>query len=258
MKICLLGSGSKGNSTYIESRGKAIIIDQGFSFVEMKKRLESRGLDEKKIKGILLTHEHGDHIMGVGITARKLDIPVYATSGTFNGKKKIFNGSEILVTINRGEEFEVGPFEILPFSVSHDAADPVQFCVHSGKKKIALATDLGFVSTLVRHCLRDSDIVVIESNHDLEMLKNGAYPWNLKRRIMSRTGHLSNRNAAEILFNILPSNGRPKIVLAHLSAENNCSELVRKEVCELFESFDRTLPSIVIASQDEATEVLEI
>ena len=161
MKLCLLGSGSKGNSTYIESRGKAIIIDQGFSHIEVEKRLESRGLDEKKIKGILLTHEHGDHIKGVGITARKLDIPVYATSGTFEKRKNIFNGQEKLVTIERGEKFTIGPFEILPFSVSHDAMDPVQFCVHSGKKKIAVATDMGFVSTLVRHCLKDSDMVVI-------------------------------------------------------------------------------------------------
>lgn len=258
MRICLLGSGSRGNSIYIESRGTALLIDQGFSFSEVKKRMDSRGINPDCVRWILVTHEHEDHIRGVGVTARKLHIPIYGTPGTLNGKRNIFNGSEQLIPIESGVAFSLGPFEILPFRVSHDAVDPVQFCVQSGRKKIALATDLGFVSTLVEQCLKDSDLVVIEANHDMDMLKKGSYPWELKQRIMSRTGHLSNRNAAEILFNITAKQGKPKAVLAHLSQDNNRADLAEKEVRELFERFDRRLHLLLVASQDEATSVLEI
>ncbi|MFC1692837.1 MBL fold metallo-hydrolase [Candidatus Latescibacterota bacterium] len=261
MKICILGSGSKGNAIYLESRGTALLIDQGFSHTEMKKRLESRGLDEGKIKGIIVSHEHIDHMKGVGITARKLDVPVYGTSGTLNGKAKIFNDGEdgeTLVPIESGVLLKLDPFEILPFSVSHDANEPVQFCINSGKKKVTTATDLGFVSTLVEQCLKNSDLVVIEANHDVNMLRNGPYSWELKQRIMSRMGHLSNRNAAETLFNITSQNGNPQAVLAHISEENNHPELAEKEVRELFESFDRRLRSLIISSQSEATPILEL
>ena len=257
MKVCLLGSGSKGNCIYVESRGSAVLIDQGFSHSQIVERLESRGLDTSKIKGILLTHEHDDHIKGVGITARKLDVPVYATPGTLEAKGNIFNSDETLVPIEGGVPFKIGCLEILPFSVSHDAADPVQFCVFAGGKKAAIATDLGFVSTLVEQRLRDSHIVIIEANHDLHMLKTGSYPWQLKQRIMSRVGHLSNRNAAELLFNLL-QNGNPVAVLAHLSEENNRPELAEKEVRDLFQRFDRRIRSLLIAPQHEATSILEI
>ncbi|MCE5249266.1 MBL fold metallo-hydrolase [bacterium] len=257
MKICLLGSGSKGNCIYVESRGSAVLIDQGFSHSQIVMRLESRGLDTSKIKAILLTHEHEDHIRGVGITARKLGIPVYGTQGTLDAKRKIFNSDEELIPIEGGVSFTIGSLEILPFSVSHDAADPVQFCVFAGGKKASIATDLGFVSTLVEERLRNSDLVVIEANHDIQMLQNGSYTWQLKQRIMSKMGHLSNRNAAELLFNLL-LNGSPKAVLAHLSEENNRPELAEKEVRDLFEQFGKQIQFLEIAPQHEATRILEI
>jgi len=258
MKICLLGSGSKGNSIYIENRSTAIIIDQGFSYIELKRRLESRGLDESKINGILVTHEHDDHIRGAGVTARKLGIPVYGTKGTLYSKKNIFNGDETLNTIERGTPFTVGSMEILPFTVSHDAVDPVQFRISAGKKKISVATDLGYVSNLVTECIRNSDIVIVEANHDVEMLKNGPYSWELKQRIMSRTGHLSNRNAAETLFNVSSKRTGLRAVLVHLSEENNRADLAEKEVRDLFKSFDRPIRQLVIATQNEATEIIEV
>ena len=233
-----------------------MLIDQGFSHKQLKERLDSRGFDQSRIKAILVTHEHEDHIKGVGITARKLDIPVYGTMGTLGTKKNIFNGGEHILPIESGTSFSIGALEILPFTVSHDAVDPVQFCVFSGKKKVAAATDLGFVSKLVEERLRDSDIVVVEANHDVDMLKNGAYPWELKQRIMSRFGHLSNRNAADLIFNL--SHGKTKrVVLAHLSEENNTAECAEKAVREVFEQFDRQLRSLIIAAQNEATSVLE-
>ena len=257
MKICLLGSGSKGNCTYIESRGHAILIDQGFSYKQLKERLDSRGIDTSRIGAILVTHEHEDHISGVGITARKLDIPVYGTTGTLEAKRHIFNGDERLVPFESGVPITIGHLEVLPFSVSHDARDPVQFCIAEGKKKAAIATDLGFVSTLVEQRLRDSDIVIVEANHDVDMLIKGTYPWELKQRIMSKRGHLSNRNAADLIFNL--SQGRTqRAVLAHLSEENNTAECAERTVMEIFEQFDRRLRSLIVAEQHNATTILEI
>lgn len=258
MRFCLLGSGSKGNAIYIESRGEAILIDQGFSLRELKSRMESRALDPLRITGLIVTHEHSDHIAGVGVAARGLDIPVFATPGTLAGKKNIFNGDETVFPIESGESFSVGPFEILPFRVSHDAADPVQYVVRAGKKKLVVATDLGYVSTLVEECMRDSDLIVIEANHDVEMLKNGPYPWELKQRIMSRVGHLSNRNAAEFLFNLSCACRTPRVVLAHLSEENNTPERAEKEVRDLFDKYDRDLKSLIVALQDCPTDIIEL
>ena len=259
MRICLLGSGSKGNSLYVESHSTAIIIDQGFSYSEFEKRMCSRGLDVKKIKAIFVSHEHSDHVGGVGVTARRLNIPVYGTKGTLYKNKNIFNGAEELISIESGIDFSLSPFEIHPFSVSHDAADPVQFSIRSGKKKLTIATDLGFISTLVEQQLRDSDIIIIEANHDIDMLKKGSYPWELKQRILSRTGHLSNRNAAEIIFNIsLDKKISPRVILAHVSEENNRPELAEREILSLFENFDKSISSLIVAPQHEATFIIEL
>jgi len=258
VRICLLGSGSKGNSMIIESRGVALLIDQGFSHKQLDKRFEIRGLDPSMITAILVTHEHDDHIRGVGVTARKLGVPVYATPGTLKRRNSVFNGSEKIHPIESGEPFVVGPFEILPYRVSHDAEDPVQYCIRSGKKKIAVATDLGFVSNLVEQCLRDSDLVVVEANHDVDMLKKGSYPWHLKQRIMSRVGHLSNTNAADIIFNISLQKKKMKIILAHLSEENNRPDIAERTVRDLFERFDRPLGPLCIALQEEPSDIIDV
>ena len=257
MIVCVLGSGSKGNCIYVESHGTAVLIDQGFSHKKIDERLGLRGLDSSKIKALFVTHEHDDHIRGVGITARKLDIPIYGTLGTLNSKRNLFNGDQELIPIESGICIKIGSLELLPFSVSHDAVDPVQFCIHAGTKKTGIATDLGFVSTLVEQRLRESDIVIIESNHDVDMLKNGSYPWELKQRIMGRKGHLSNRNAADIIFNLTQLKSA-KTILAHLSEENNTAELAENAVRELFERFDRRIRSLTVAAQDDPTQIIEI
>jgi len=257
VKICVLASGSGGNSIYIESHGIALIVDQGISHKELMKRMSFRELNQKKIKGILVTHEHNDHIYGVGITSRKLGVPIYATSGSLEKMDKILRGDEQLITIEGGVSFKIGLMEIQPFSVSHDALDPVQFCIMSGRKKIAIATDLGFVSTLVAQRIKDSNLIVIEANYDAEMLRKGSYPWELKQRINGKKGHLSNRNAADIVFN-MTKNGIPKVVLAHISKENNRSDLAEKAVRELFEKYDKKLGFLLKASQNEPTPILEI
>ncbi len=257
MKICILASGSGGNSIYVESRGTALIIDQGIPHRQLRQRMALRGIDEKKIKGIIVTHEHNDHISGVGITSRKLGVPIYSTEKSLRKIASKLNGSEQVIPIEGGVLFTIDPMEILPFSVSHDAEDPIQFCITSGRKKIAVATDLGFVSFLVAERLKDCDLVVIEANYDVEMLKNGPYPWELKKRIESKKGHLSNRNAAETVFNLM-KNGKPKVILAHLSEENNHPDVAEKTVCELFEKYDKKIGFLLTASQNEPTPVIEI
>ena len=257
MKICVLASGSKGNSIYIESRGTALIIDQGIAHRELMKRMASRGINENKIKAIIVSHEHKDHISCVGITSRKLHLPIYATEGSLSKIGEILNGSEQLIAIEGGVPFKIDSMEILPFSVSHDAIDPVQFCIMSGRKKITVATDLGFVSILVGERLKGCDLVVIEANYDVEMLRNGSYRWELKKRIESNKGHLSNRNAAETIFN-LNKNGTPKVVLVHLSKDNNRSDIAEKTVRELFEKYDKKIGFLIAASQNEPTPLIEI
>jgi len=257
MELCVLGSGSKGNCVYIAHRNAAVIIDQGFSHIELVKRLESRGLDPSRIRAILITHEHNDHMSGVGVTARKLRVPVYATAGTFGGRNGVFNGGEELIRIEGGAQFRIGDIEFMPFTVSHDAGEPVQYAVRAGKRKVSVATDLGFVSTLVEQNLRGSDIVVVEANHDVEMLKRGSYPWELKQRILGRTGHLSNRTAAELLFNLCRPVS-PAMILAHLSEENNRPDIAENEVRELFATYDHPLRSLIVASQYEATPLVEL
>lgn len=258
MRICLLGSGSRGNCVYVESKGAAVLIDQGFSHAEMARRMEIAGLDVSCIRAVFTTHEHDDHIRGVGITARKLDIPVYGTAGTLNSKRGLFTGGEKIITIESGAPIRFGALDMLPYSIPHDAAEPVQYCISSGRKKIGIATDLGFVSTLVQECLTGSDLIVLEANHDVDMLRKGSYPWQLKQRIMSRMGHLSNMNAAQVLYNLSLAKRTKQVILAHLSEENNRAEIAEREIRELFERFDRPLPRLCVACQDCATAVMEL
>lgn len=257
MDICLLGSGSKGNALYISHRNTAILIDQGFSHTELVKRMETREIDPGRIGAVIVSHEHADHIAGVGVTARKLGAAVYATKGTIDARTALFNGGERIVTVEAGVPFTVGGMEILPYTVSHDAREPVQFTVTAGKRKVSIATDLGFVSALVEECLKGSDLVIVEANHDEEMLRRGSYPWELKQRILGRTGHLSNRTAAGLLFNLC-HRGSPEMVLAHLSEENNRPDIAEREVRDLFAAYDHPLRSLAVAPQYEATTIIEL
>ncbi len=256
MKLCVLASGSKGNAIYLESNGSAIVVDQGLAHKTFLSRLLERSLDPGLIRGILVSHEHSDHIGGVGVTARSLAIPIYATAGTIFGMDGVLNGTEPLVTVESGVSFSMGPFEIHPFSVPHDAKEPVQFIICSGRLKIAIATDIGFASTLVIERIRESDVIILESNYDHDMLIKSSYTWQLKQRIMGKTGHLSNRNASELVFNL--GHVSPKVILAHLSEENNHPDIAERTIRELFDKYDRPLELLAIANQHTATSVFEL
>ncbi|TNF47394.1 MBL fold metallo-hydrolase [bacterium] len=220
--LSVLASGSKGNSIYLEGPDGALLIDAGLSAREIVKRIESTGADPGMVRGILLTHEHSDHMRGVKVVARRLKIPVYATPKTV-AASRIPEDVQIH-EIKAGSPFTAAGFEIMPFTVPHDALDPVGFIAGLDSVRIGVATDLGHATTLVRERLKDCRAMVLESNHDEKMLMEGPYPWFLKQRVKSRSGHLSNTASSQILGQ-LTNPELQFVVLAHLSEINNEPDL---------------------------------
>lgn len=222
LAFSVLASGSKGNSTYIEGPEGAIVIDAGLSAREIIRRTLSAGGEPGRIRGLLLTHEHSDHLRGVVPLARKLKIPVIGTAATLAAARLPVDITSI--SFNSGRSFNKAGFSIMPFSIPHDAADPVGYIIQFDHVRLGLATDLGYGTALVRDRLRNCQVVILESNHDEQMLMDGPYPWFLKQRVNSRSGHLSNTSSSGILKDIFHA-GLEKVTLAHLSEINNEPDL---------------------------------
>jgi phosphoribosyl 1,2-cyclic phosphodiesterase len=223
LSFILLGSGSSGNATLVSDGDTHILVDAGLSGRETAKRLRECGIEPGQISAIVVSHEHGDHCRGVGPFAKDLDIPVFMTDGTLNNSGMTLNSRKHR-RISSGECFEVYGFLFTCFSVPHDSADPLGFVIEKDGIKIAIALDLGYLSNLVLERLKGCAGIVIESNHDVQMLKVGPYPWALKQRVMSRRGHLSNDSVAQFLGNDFDGQAA-HVVLAHLSKKNNLPEL---------------------------------
>ncbi len=230
MQVSVLASGSTGNAIYVQKGATRLLIDAGLSAKEITKRLAAIGVELKKLHGILVSHEHQDHVTGVGVLARKLRCPVWMTRGTLDAARRRFRGRERIRLIENDETFTVGDLRARAFSISHDAADPVNFVVEDGETRVAVATDMGKVTPLVFDRLQGADMVIMESNYDRDLLMNGSYPWHLKRRISSTHGHLANDDSAEAIGR-LAEQGLRHAVLAHLSQENNRPEIARA-TCE--------------------------
>jgi phosphoribosyl 1,2-cyclic phosphodiesterase len=228
-----LASGSTGNATLLETEHTTLLIDAGLGRKEMWRRFEALGRARpERVDAILVTHEHSDHSSGLAQMAREWDCPAYLTEPTHReilnmyaddpanpGKKAKM---ECVEYIHAGERFEIGDIEIDPFAIPHDAADPVGYAFRTNGTKVAIVTDLGYMPELVKQHLREADFLILESNHDLEMLKMGPYPWYIKQRVMSRTGHLSNAVVSEFLADSEVFDARARhLVLAHLSEQNN-------------------------------------
>jgi phosphoribosyl 1,2-cyclic phosphodiesterase len=234
-RFCPLFSGSTGNSYYIGSATDGILIDAGRSAKQILEMLKACDIDPAKIRAIFVTHEHSDHVSGLRVLASRLKIPVYASSGTLDALKKmgcVNDKIESFVIPETG--IEAAGMKVSPFPIPHDSAECSGYRIDlPDGRKIALSTDLGYLSEEVRNSLEGSDLVVLESNHDVRMLENGPYPYVLKRRILSKTGHLSNDDcAAELEY--LVRNGSTRFVLAHLSRENNTPELAfQTSLCSL-------------------------
>lgn len=223
VKIAVLGSGSAGNCTYLDTGKVRVLVDLGFGIRSLKRRLRQAGLETERIDAILLTHGHGDHVKGVAALAHSQSIPVYLNQGT---RQELAEPADFpcLQTFRTGSPFAIGDLEVEAFEVSHDSREPVGFSFSTAGLRGALATDLGEIGPSVTRALAGCDWLILESNHDEEMLKVGPYPWVLKQRVLSRTGHLSNQRLAHFLRSDF--DGRAAhIFLAHLSRQNNHPEL---------------------------------
>jgi phosphoribosyl 1,2-cyclic phosphodiesterase len=251
LAVCVLASGSKGNAIYISDGFSAILIDAGLSATEIIRRLKSRGLNPRGLNAILVTHEHSDHIQAVGVLSRQLKLPIYLSR---NIKKNVFTGSSVheIRTFNSGSLFEVNNLTVLPFAVSHDAADPVGFTVAQNGSCLGVATDLGTVTPNLKENLKHCQLLILEANHDPDMLITGPYPWYLKRRIQSRSGHLSNGQSKHLLMQ-LQHQDLEHVILAHLSQTNNTPQ---KVLAEISGALTRCKPRLTVASQHRCGEVI--
>lgn len=234
IKFCSLFSGSSGNCIFIGTDNAKILIDAGVSGARIATALQEIGENPQDLSAIFVTHEHSDHVASVGILSRRFNVPIYATEKTWlamgKGPGKILPENKKILT--HGQIVTIEDLEVKNFTVSHDAADPVAYTFGCGDKKVSVATDMGYVSDEVRENVMGSNLILLESNHDIGMLKAGPYPYPLKQRILSQHGHLSNVAAADFLAE-LAMNGTDRIFLGHLSQENNTPECAYETACEI-------------------------
>jgi len=234
----------------MEGGSTRILVDVGLTMRETKNRLELIGVRPEDITAVIITHEHTDHIKGVGPLCRAYKIPLYITSGTHEAAKGWLGGKLKVSEFEAGTPFSIDDMHIEPFSIPHDAADPVGFAFHCGPFKAGLATDLGYPTKLVGERLKGSNLLIIESNHDPEMLKSGPYPWPLKQRVAGKEGHLSNEDAGKLLAFLL-HDGLSHVVLAHLSQINNLPELAMGKAKDALEARSYGHINLKVAMQDE-------
>lgn len=237
-RISILASGSSGNATLLETERTCLLVDAGLGRKETFRRLAALNKNPDRVDAILISHEHTDHSSGLPQLLRHFRATAYLTEGTFTeilrflpeGSAKKLDRVEHICA---GEKFTIGDIEVSPFSIPHDAADPVGYTFRTNGTKVAIVTDLGYLPELVKFHLRDADCLILESNHDLEMLKVGPYPWYVKQRVMSRTGHLSNHIVSEYLSSAEGFDARARfLVLAHVSETNNNPDLVHLSATE--------------------------
>jgi phosphoribosyl 1,2-cyclic phosphodiesterase len=256
-KISVLASSSSGNSSLVATEKTRLLIDAGLSRKETFERLAAAGTDPKSLTAILITHEHSDHIAGLQVIAKTLDIPIYMsrlTAPAIFGKDTQWPESYTpkLELFAAGAGFTIGDIDVSSFTIPHDAADPVGFSFRAEGIKIAIATDLGYMPDSIRFHLRGSDVLLLESNHDLDMLKVGSYPWALKQRIMGRNGHLSNDVACSFIRDDLGSS-TSTLILGHLSAQNNHPALVEQAAVEAL-GIRISSTKLVVAEPKKPTE----
>ncbi len=253
MRYCILASGSRGNSTFIETQYARILVDVGLSAKKIEDYLKSIEIDPDSIDSIVLTHAHTDHVRGVGQLAHKYKLPIYAHPETLDAiTPKLKQGQKIEPW---QEAFYVKDAFFTPFHLSHDCYPTFGYLIRENSKTLAICTDLGVTTERVADHLRSANILILESNHDPLMLMNGTYPWHLKERIASRVGHLSNVEAGELIRNVYNMN-MEKIILAHLSEDNNTSKLALNTVLEIVGN--QLEPYIHVIEQRRISEVFQL
>lgn len=263
MRLVSIASGSSGNCIYVGSDNSHILVDAGISNKRIVQGLGEIGLKGSELNGIVITHEHSDHTKGLGVLARKYGVPIYGTKETLEeiGRMKYLGEypRELLVPILPDVDFIIGDLEVKPFSIDHDAANPVAYRIQCDRKSVAVATDLGHFDQYIIEHLQGLDAILLEANHDVNMLQTGPYPYYLKRRILGEHGHLSNENAGRLLSCLLHDKLK-KILLGHLSKENNYEELayetVRLEINQGDTPYAASDFAIEVARRDCMSEIV--
>lgn len=257
MRLAVLGSGSRGNSLVVESGSSRLLVDLGFSCRETERRMALLDVEPDGFDGIVLTHEHGDHVRGADRFVRRHPAPVYATEGTARASKLGEEAARQVCHLRSGERCRVGGFEVEPFLIPHDATEPVGVVIEDESGcRLGLVADLGSRSRLAWARLSELDVLVLETNHDLEMLRNGPYPWSLKQRVAGRHGHLSNEDAA-LGLNELLCDRLSWVVAYHLSQTNNLPALAAQCLGEVL-AREGCGAQVAVTAQDEPTPWLEV
>jgi len=253
--LTVLGSGSQGNALVVHGPEGALLLDAGLSLRELRRRMAAAGIEETALQAVVVSHEHADHITGLGPLVNTLKLPVYCNRGTGLSvcEHRIAPGS--LKLFAAGCTFAVGGLSVSPFSIPHDASDPVGFVISADGLKIGVATDLGYASGLVLHHLADCDLLVLECNHDVEMLRQSSRPWSVKHRILGRHGHLSNDACMTLMGQVLRPRTR-QLVLAHASRECNRYELIAEMTARQLAALNRTDVHAHVARQDDVLPTL--
>ncbi|WP_442602482.1 MBL fold metallo-hydrolase [Paenibacillus sp. KN14-4R] len=234
LRFTVLASGSTGNAMVVATEETKVLVDAGLSAKKLESLMNEQGVTGSELDAIYVTHEHSDHIKGLGALARKHKLPIYANEKTWEALNRQIGeiAEENRKVMDTGTMVDLGDLKVESYGISHDAAEPVGYCFYQGEKKLSLATDLGYMSSKVKDKLVDSDAIVLETNHDVELLRMGHYPWNIKRRILGDMGHLSNEAAADGLCDVL--SGQTKAVyMAHLSRDHNMLDLARLTVTDV-------------------------
>lgn len=256
MKLTPLASGSSGNSFLVQGNTGSVLVDAGLSAKQIAERMARVGVDPASLSGILVSHGHSDHVKGVGVLSRKYKLPIWMNRETWKLVKDATGKIHKLEFFETGRVFEFAGFRIHPFSVPHDCVDPVGFRISVGTSRMGIATDLGTATGLVANLLTGVQVVVIESNHDPQMLLDGPYPWELKQRVRGRLGHLSNPDTAQLLQRVF-SDELQAVVLAHMSETNNRAELALKCVRSSLGEFLDHNGTLFCAAQHEVGPTIE-
>ncbi len=253
----ILASGSKGNATLVWTDNTCVIVDVGLSLKTLSERLKNSPISIEDIEAIVVSHEHNDHVRGIGVLSRRYNVPVYFSEGTALNLPAFVGDLHEKRIFFRNRGFAIGDINFLPFSTAHDAEDPVGFVIETNGIKMAFCTDLGTVTGLVRECLKGCNALVVEANHELELLMSGPYPWHLKQRIKSRLGHLSNDDCISLCREVLHDDLQI-ITFAHLSEVNNSPEVLKKKIKGLLTEPTKAGVELFIASQYEPGKVIKL
>ena len=260
-KFCSLYSGSSGNSLFIETQNTKLLIDAGVSSKKIENALNDINIDPSTLDGILITHEHVDHVQGLGTLSKKFDLPVFVNQETLDAmpKQKDKISEKNVKTFKISDKFEIGDLEIKPFSIPHDAANPCGFNIWKDNKKISIATDIGHMTNPILKSLEESLFIMLEANYDPEVLRCSPYPFTLKSRIAGPTGHLPNEMAGKTISHLLKS-GLKNAMLGHLSKQSNFPELAYKTVVDelISNNYNEDCISLSVASRDNHSKIITI